>query len=206
MQPGGVHTAMDLFYVGKSEIMKHTVLGLNIYWGSTAIEVQRKGDVTMRSRSFSTVLATSYNFAWKRDKHTICLFTEMLWHKTENNHFQQEKWQIRAAMGSFVRELQAVLSVYLGIMVEGSVTGLSAVAIPDILRFSKSTLGRCGSISSNCPDNHCEPEDNHFPYTQPIFHWCQEALWHYFLKGMGAWYLLMMSDIWQGYWLLGGGG
>ena len=37
-----------------------------------------------------------------------------------------------------VRELQAVLSVYLGIMVEGSVTGLSAVAIPAILRCSTS--------------------------------------------------------------------
>ena len=32
------------------------------------------------------------------------------------------------------RELQAVLSVYLGIMVEGAVTGLSAVAIPAMLR------------------------------------------------------------------------
>ena len=38
-------------------------------------------------------------------------------------------------MGSLVRELQAVLSVYLGIMVEGIVTGLSAVAIPAILRY-----------------------------------------------------------------------
>ena len=37
-------------------------------------------------------------------------------------------------MGSLFRELQAVLSVYLGIMVEGAVTGLSAVAIPAMLR------------------------------------------------------------------------
>ena len=64
-------------------------------------------------------------------------------------------------MGSLVRELQAVLSVYLGIMVEGSVTGLSAVAIPAILRCSTSTLFRCDSISSTfpCLDNHSEPED-----------------------------------------------
>ena len=86
-------------------------------------------------------------------------------------------------MGSLVRELQAVLSVYLGIMVEGSVTGLSAVAIPAILRCSTSTLFRCDSISSTfpCPDNHSEPEDNHhYPDThtladfmQPLFHyWC----------------------------------
>ena len=37
-------------------------------------------------------------------------------------------------MGSLFRELQSVLSVYLGIMVEGAVTGLSAVAIPAMLR------------------------------------------------------------------------
>ena len=46
----------------------------------------------------------------------------------------------KKGMGSLVRELQAVLSVYLGIMVEGAVTGLSAVAIPDILRWHKSTI------------------------------------------------------------------
>jgi len=43
-------------------------------------------------------------------------------------------------MGSLVRELQAVLSVYLGIMVEGTVTGLSAVAIPAILREQEISL------------------------------------------------------------------
>ena len=50
-------------------------------------------------------------------------------------------------MGSLFRELQAVLSVYLGIMVEGAVTGLSAVAIPAMLRclLFPSLIGSCPS-------------------------------------------------------------
>ena len=54
------------------------------------------------------------------------------------------------AMGSLFRELQAVLSVYLGIMVEGAVTGLSAVAIPAMLRclLFPSLIGSCPSIGS----------------------------------------------------------
>ena len=50
-------------------------------------------------------------------------------------------------MGSLVRELQAVLSVYLGIMVEGIVTGLSAVAIPAILRCRTNPL----LLVESCP-------------------------------------------------------
>merc|ERR1719370_8410 len=50
-------------------------------------------------------------------------------------------------MGSLLRELQSVLSVYLGIMVEGAVTGLSAVAIPAIISEQEVALDQKEQIS-----------------------------------------------------------
>ena len=67
---------------------------------------------------------------------------DLLW----SNSFKHTSSESTTKMGSLVRELHSVLSVYLGIMVEGTVTGLSAVAIPAILKWGTQYLSYIFSL------------------------------------------------------------